>query len=59
MKRASLYLLGTVAIIAFGSALSGCEQGPGPRKNPVEKSTMLDNAQSSGGGQISGSSEDG
>ena len=57
MKRASLYLLGTVAIVALGSALSGCDQGPGPRKTPVEQSKMLDNPQDSSSAKISGSSD--
>ena len=57
MKRASLYLLGTVAIVALGSTLSGCDQGPGPRKTPVEASQMLENPQEGSGASISGSKD--
>ncbi|MEE2681336.1 MAG: hypothetical protein VX641_03085 [Planctomycetota bacterium] len=57
MKRAPLYLLGTAALVALGTVLSGCDQGPGPRKTPVDASKMLDNAQESSGAKIQGSSD--
>lgn len=55
MKRASLYLLGTTALLALGTAMSGCEQGPGERKTPVEQGKMYDNPQVSSPAAISGS----
>ena len=57
MKRASLYLLGTTALLALGTALSGCDQGPGPRKTPVDASKMMENPQESSGTSIQGSTE--
>ena len=57
MKRTALYLLGSVALFAVGSALSGCEQGPGPRGNPVESGKMYDNPQGNSGAGISGTGE--
>ena len=56
MKRAPLYLLGTAALVALGTVLSGCDQGPGPRKNPVEPSKMMENPQQASGTTIQGSS---
>ena len=57
MKRTALTILGTTALLALGTALTGCEQGPGPRKNTVEKDKMFDNPQASSGAAIQGSSE--
>ncbi|MAJ46378.1 MAG: hypothetical protein CBC35_03570 [Planctomycetes bacterium TMED75] len=57
MKRASLYLLGTTALLALGTAMSGCEQGPGPRKNPVEAGKMYDNPQAASPAGISGNAD--
>ena len=57
MKRATLTFLGTTALLALGTAMSGCEQGPGPRKTPVEQSKMYENPQESSGAAITGSQD--
>ena len=57
MKRTALFIMGTGILLAVGSALGGCEQGPGPRGNPVESSKMFDNPQDNSGAGISGADE--
>jgi len=57
MKRFTISLIALTGMIALGTCLTGCNEGPGERKNPIDPSKVVKPGKDASGVSISGTDD--